>query len=700
MLRPASWRVAGGTIVALLALLALLGPLRYSQAAARSAATPEAAPADKSAESAAPSPAPAAQLPPSPAPLAAPLTAAQVIDVLDQTVNWYRTLGIQQQAATAPSDMLILYDNRQTANRVIGLAFDIARADADILGKQPAAAQDSNDASVSSQALLQLQRKLDAQNVAVQTELDGERRQLATAAKKSKVQIQAKISELQGELDLLSTKKAVVATMTGFATGNGAGGANSSSNALKSQIDAMAVTIPSANAVGAAAGGGATTTAAAAPATATAALPGTNSSSDSAPTRFGLWDLASNAFKLSEKIGTIDAIDQRTAALQATLAQIRGPLIDQLKTLSARGDALAAQADTADSATLNGVHDQLSALASQFKESSALLIPLSKEGVLLNQYRRNLANWREAIQGQYHDALKRLGIRVIVLAVILAILFGAAEVWRRAVLRYVHDTRRRYQLMLVRRIALWSVVVVVVGMAFASELGSIVTFAGLITAGIAVAMQSVLVSIVGYFFLIGKYGIRVGDRVQIGDVAGEVIDLGLVRMYLMELGAKGTMGPTGRVVAFANSVVFQVSSGLFKQIPGVNFSWRDVTLNLPAGADYTAIKERLLAALNEALKDYRPEILRQTQEIQRTTLSTSAGDARPEVQLRFSAAGVEAHVRYPVHLQHAAEIDERVSEALAKIISGANTAAASAAQAAAAAPTASAAPAAAAQAAR
>ena len=97
----------------------------------------------------------------------------------------------------------------------------------------------------------------------------------------------------------------------------------------------------------------------------------------------------------------------------------------------------------------------------------------------------------------------------------------------------------------------------------------------------------------------------------------------------MELGAKGTAGPTGRVVAFANSVVFQVSSGLFKQIPGVNFSWREMVLTLPPGVDVAAIKERLVAVVTEALKDYHGEILRQTKEIARTTRSSSAGDAQP-----------------------------------------------------------------------
>jgi small-conductance mechanosensitive channel len=332
-----------------------------------------------------------------------------------------------------------------------------------------------------------------------------------------------------------------------------------------------------------------------------------------------------------------------------------------MKALSARGDAHAAQADNADSNTLDRVREGLDVLSVQFKQGSVLLIPLSREGALLNQYRRNLDNWRDTVRTQYHNALKTLGVRVGVLAALLAVVFGAAEIWRRAVMRYVQDTRRRYQLLLLRRIALWCLVVVIVGFAFASELGSIVTFAGLITAGLAVAMQSVLVSIVGYFFLIGKYGIRIGDRVQIGDVTGEVIELGLVRLYLMELGAHGLQGPTGRVVAFANSIVFQVSSGLFKQIHGVNFVWREIVLSLPAGIDYAAAKQRIATAVSAALKDYRDDIERQSREIKRASASNSVGDAEPRVQLSFTAAGVEARVRYPVHLQNAAEIDERVS---------------------------------------
>jgi small-conductance mechanosensitive channel/uncharacterized small protein (DUF1192 family) len=606
------------------------------------------------------------------------MTGPQIIRMLDQTVDWYRTLGIQQQWANEPSDLLILYDNRQTASQVTGLAFEIARAYAEILAKQ-SEAKDAGEASASSQTRSQLQNKLSTQQATVQSELDSDQRRLARAPPKQRIELRARISALQDELDLIHARMNLLAILSTF-TGQG-DAEGFSAGALKAQIDAMAVTMPSpvsmvAAPSGAAPSGAAPSSAAASntssPSNAAAPAPfsALAGAGGTATTRFGIWDLLANAARLSEKIAAIDAVDRRTAALQTTFLQIRTPLVDQLKALSARGDALAALADSADGSALNQVRGQLDTLASRFKQGSALLIPLSKEGVLLNQYRRNLGNWRDASKNQYYKALKTLAVRLGVLAALLALVFSAAEAWRRAVMRYIQDPRRRYQFLLLRRIALWSLVVVIVGVGFASELGSIVTFAGLITAGLAVAMQSVLVSIVGYFFLIGKYGIRVGDRVQIGDVTGEVIELGLVRLYLMELGGRGLLGPTGRVVAFANSIVFQTSGGLFKQIPGVNVVWREIVLNLPAGIDYAEARKQLMSAVVGALKDYHDEILRQTTEIQKATASSSGGDAQPRVQLNISGAGVEAHIRYPVYLQNAAEIDARVSEAVLNALTG------------------------------
>jgi len=265
-------------------------------------------------------------------------------------IDWYRTLGIQQQAANEPRDLLILFDNRQTANQTIGLAFEIARDNAEILAKQPQT-KESGDGSGSSQNLAQLQDKFAAQGAAVQKELEADQHQLAQARSKQKVDLQAKISELQGELDLINARKDLLATMSTFA--NRVDGSGVSAGSLKAQIDAMAITLPSAaNANPSASNGATPSTAAAAPAPANgtanpASLSALTGVSGSAAARFGLWDLAANVVRLSEKIATIESVDRRTAALQTTFSDIRAPLVTQLKAWSARGDALAAQADTA-----------------------------------------------------------------------------------------------------------------------------------------------------------------------------------------------------------------------------------------------------------------------------------------------------------------------------------------------------------------
>jgi len=585
------------------------------------------------------------------------LTGDQVIQILDETVDWYRTLGAQQQSATQPSDLLILYANQQTADKVIGLAFELARANAELLSSE---AQMTQSAADSPQTLSDQQKRLDAGRKAIQDEIAAGKKEAA-----AKPDMQEKLAELQGELDMINARKNLLDTMTQFVNESDVKRAGAS--ALKAHIDAIAVSIPAARAAGATS---AATTAQAVQPAAAAADP--ISTSNSTSDRIGVWELGSNVLRLARKMRTIDAVDERTAALEETFVKIRTKPLEQLKQYASQSDALAAQADNANSATLKGVRDQFDTLAWLFQQTSAVMIPLSKEGVLLKQYRHNLGNWRDAIKHQYHDALAALGVRLGVLAAMLAVVFAGAELWRRAVLRYAHETRRRNQLLMVRKVVTWVLVVVIVGLTFVTELSSFATFAGLITAGVAVAMQSVLVSIVGYFFLIGKYGIRVGDRVQIGTVTGEVIDLGLVRMHLMELNSQGALGATGRVVAFANSIVFQASGGLFKQISGVNFVWHESSVALPAGADYAALKERLYNAVNNVVKQYHDEIVRQTKEILRTTSSNAVGvaSAHPQVQLRFSASAVDAVVRYPVEIQHAAEIDEKVSEAIIAAIRG------------------------------
>ena len=584
------------------------------------------------------------------------LTGAQVVQILDDTVDWYRTLGTQQQNATQPSDQLILFANRQTADKVIALAFDIARANAELLSSEASSGKSAANASAQ-QSLGQQQDQLDAQRLSIQQKINAAQLQNLTASGKVKQDINAKLTELQGELAMVNARINLLDTMTDFVSESDPKAAGA--NVLKAQIEAIAATIPAASA-----------NPAAVPPTAagqTASSPITSDGSKT-PGRYGIWDLGANVLRQRKKIDAIDVIDRRTAALAETFKKISAPPLKKLQAYSTRSDQIAARADNASSGELKSLRGEFDTLAWLFKQTSEILIPLTQEQVLLQQYRHNLDSWRDAADRQYHEALVALGIRSGIVLGILAVVFALGELWRRGVLLYAHEPHRRYQLLLVRNIILWTVVIGIIGVSSVTEISTFATFAGLITAGLAVAMQSVLVSVVGYFFLIGKYGIRVGDRIQIGAVVGEVIDLGLVRMHLRELNPQGPLGPTGRVVAFANLVVFQASSGLFKQISEANLSWHETTLPLPAVSDYAALKEKLLAAISTAMSEYSEEILRQVKETEITTAPANVHDAAPQVQMHLSSGRMEALLRYPVLLKHALEIDERVAKAVLKVI--------------------------------
>jgi len=589
------------------------------------------------------------------------ISASQVIQFLNQTIKWYRHLSAEQRIASEPDDQLVVYNNRQVADQVVRLSFDFARAEADILAKQAAAnpSQNSGGAPERYQALRSMEEKLDKTVKDTQAELDSNRQKLSAATGHRRQELASQVSELQAELELAKVRLEAVHSMVEFVSGTSSNGLGATG--LRAQIEALAASIPAA-ALNPPTGRqpAATPQGSVPPAGANATYSGSDVS--------GIWDITDDIFSQSSHVRTIDSLIARTDALSKAAKNIRAPLTTPLRELFRTSDELAAQADTANPAQLDQEKKQLDGLATQFKQITSASMPLSKQSVLLTLYLRNLTNWREAVDGRRRADWRSLGVRLGFLGLIVGIVLISAEVWRRAVYRYVQEPRQRYQFLLLRRFVLWLVIALIFAFILAGRLTSIVTFAGLLTAGVAVALQSVILSTVGYFFLIGKFGIRVGDRVQIGSVTGEVIEIGLVRLHLMELGSGGFGAPTGRVVAFSNSIVFQPSSGLFKQISGTNINWHEARLALPRTADLASIKEKLLKVVAGVLADYSTELELQYREMRRTVQSVPADGLNPKIQLRILPASVEAVIRFPVSLRNESEIDERVSQVLLKVV--------------------------------
>ena len=314
--------------------------------------------------------------------------------------------------------------------------------------------------------------------------------------------------------------------------------------------------------------------------------------------------------------------------------------------------------------------DAFQKLIERHKLISAAAIPLRKEAVILTLYVSNLRRWRASIDGKSNLALRHLMVRLAILCALLAAIFAAASLWRHFTFRYVQDTRRRYQFLQARRIVLAIVVTFVILFNFANQIGALATVMGFAAAGIAVALQNVILSLAGYFFVIGKFGIKVGDRVQISGVTGDVVDIGLVKLSLMELGGNGNdRQPTGRVVVFSNAIVFQPSGNFFKQIPGTNFVWNEVTLTLSPDCDYRLAEKRLLEAVDEVFARYRESIQRQYIEAEHQ-LSMAIDSPKPQSRLQLARDGLHISIRYPAEtrsaVQTADEVARRLLDAIAR----------------------------------
>jgi small-conductance mechanosensitive channel len=570
---------------------------------------------------------------------------AQLIHFLSHTITWYHQLPMEQHLATEPSDLAFFQENRHIADQVVELSFDYARSQAQLLQSRKPAPQTAANPS-QYQRLVQAEQKADQEVQDTQSELVTTRAKLASAAPARKKTVEAQVAELESEIGLLQARRDAVDTMLEFVSTSTNGQAG-----LHAQIEELARSVPASlsHPSGTAPAG-----------TSGEPSPASNTAEPKKAQPSGIWGLAADLLNLNGKMHTLDDQISATGELNQDLKDLRKPALDSLRALVKQGDQLFAAADTATPNQLAQETQQLDALTAQFKQTSAQLLPLSKISVLLDVYQRTLSNWRQAVKADARDEGRQLLLRLGVLLALIGLVIVMGEIWRRTTFRYVHDVRRRYQFLLLRRVVMWVAIGLIILLTFATQLGSAVTFAGLITAGVAVALQNVIVSVVAYFFLIGKYGIRIGDRVQISGVTGEVVDIGLVRIHVMELGGPGDSQPTGRIVAFSNSIVFQPTAGIFKQIPGTNFIWHELKLTLASETDYSAAKQRITQAINAALDEYRENIEAQRQGLEKNLTSVSPAELRAKVRMHYTPSGIEATVRFPVELQKASEMDDHV----------------------------------------
>ena len=202
------------------------------------------------------------------------------------------------------------------------------------------------------------------------------------------------------------------------------------------------------------------------------------------------------------------------------------------------------------------------------------------------------------------------------------------------------------------------------------------TVLGLAGAGLTVALQDFIIGFCGWFVLMGRNGIRVGDFVEINGIGGEVVEIGLLRTVVLETGsATGSNYPTGRQVAFINS--YAIKGHYFNFSTSGQWLWDELVVQVPAGEDSTPVVESILKIVAE---DTEKNARMAEQEWQRVTqhYGVKAFSGAPSISVRPSGVSVEVVVRYITRAQERYEVRTRLYRAIVELFQGKRTVTASA----------------------
>jgi small-conductance mechanosensitive channel len=600
-----------------------------------------------------------------------------ILGHLNAVITWYRDATSNVQSTGLPSEAIYQGNAQALAAQAVRLAFQSARAEASLIDASAKAANKSDSARPPQkqgdavpnanppansntnqpsaqpsqrQNLEQTRARVSAQVDDAEQKLEAVNKSLAGAAGAKRRNLLAERDRLTGLIALNKALLDAIEKMSSFVEGSSETG-----EGLEGSINQLARSVPEVL--------NANDEKKTQPKSVTApqqqAPPGNSS---------GLIGQSLTLFGQVRSMHEIDQIVTETEQLRNMVDRHRKPLRDEVAATIQRGRDLADQSEGATPDQTQSVGQQFQSLTAHFKQLSGATMPLSQELLVIEQTRANFLEWRKAIVEELKYTLRALATRVIGIALALAVIFVLSEVWRRLTFRYVHDPRRRRQFLVMRRFVMGFLVGVVLIMGFVSEFSSLATFAGFVTAGIAVGLQAVLLSIAAYFFVVGRYGIRVNDRISVAGVTGDVIDIGLVRLYLMELAGTGIdLYPTGRIVMFSNSVLFQAGTPLFKQIPGTEYAWHEVVASLVPGSNYKLVQEKFLTAINFVYEKYRVAMESQLGGME-SRLEVQLKAPVPEAKLQFADTGLEFVVRYPVDIRRASEIDDQVTRAVLNLL--------------------------------
>ena len=281
----------------------------------------------------------------------------------------------------------------------------------------------------------------------------------------------------------------------------------------------------------------------------------------------------------------------------------------------------------------------------QRREKAAQIQEIVQQKLLLaTEDEDSLANWVQVVSDSRARALTRLLKRLGSLLGILLAVFIVAYFVKKIPSRFVKEEKSAYYFRKLIGFITWLIVILIVIFNAAGGIGSISAVIGLAGAGLAIALQDPIVSLVGWFLIIGKYGIRVGDRIEINSVKGDVIDVGMLRVAVTEVGNwLGGDQSTGRMVFFPNSFIFK--GHFFNYSTTNSFIWDEVHILVTYESPWKKALDIIVKIAEEASRDV-VEKARENQEKLARQFNVSLGNPEAYAYVNIADSGVDLVLRF------------------------------------------------------
>jgi small-conductance mechanosensitive channel len=278
------------------------------------------------------------------------------------------------------------------------------------------------------------------------------------------------------------------------------------------------------------------------------------------------------------------------------------------------------------------------------------------------------ANWGALVAGRQRSAVHGMLESVLWILLILLAIYIVGRLIDRYFVELSADKRRLVTLRAVAWFAVQAIGVLVIAFVVFGMPNQTPTVLGLAGAGLTVALKDFIVGFVGWFVLMGRNGIRVGDWVEINGVGGEVVDISLLRTTLLETGNWTDSGhPTGRKVTFVNS--FAIEGHYFNFSTSGQFLWDELTVSVPSGQNPYPVIEAIQKLV---VKETAANAQAAEEEWQKATTRyrVQSFSAKPAINLRPSGGGVEVHVRYITRAQERQATRAHLYEAIVDMLHG------------------------------